>query len=378
MALKDTVNLESKVYANVFRRLPLVLERGEGVYVWDTSGKRYLDFFAGIAVNCLGHAHPRIIKALEEQSRKLAHTSNWVYTLPQLELAEKLISLTGQERVFFTNDGSESVECALKLALATSGKKEFIAMKGAFHGRTLGALSLTWGEKYTNPFKKYLNKAKFVEYGDASAVSDALGEDTAAVVVEPIQGESGVIVPPKGYLSALRDITEDKGVLLILDEVQTGFGRTGSMFAFQQEKIKPDILCLSKAMGGGFPIGATLYNGVDFKKGEHGGTFIGNPLACAVALEVIKVIEEEKLSYNSQILGEYLKEEVGKLGLPAHGMGLMLGVDVPNGEKTVLDLIEKGVLTIYSGNTVRVLPPLIIEKKHINSFAQALSAVTKV
>ncbi|MFH1835751.1 MAG: aminotransferase class III-fold pyridoxal phosphate-dependent enzyme [Methanobacteriota archaeon] len=371
----DFKGLEKEVYANVFKRLPLLITSGSGSYVWDDDGRKYLDFYAGIAVNCLGHAHPRLTKVIEEQYKKLAHVSNWVYTKPQLELAEKLLDLTGLEKVFFTNDGSESVECALKLSLANSGKNEFIAMKHAFHGRTLGALSLTWGDKYVDPFSQYMKRATFVDYGDVDAVSEAIGKDTSGVFVEPVQGEAGVLVPPKGYLKALADVTEDKGVHLIVDEVQTGFGRTGKMFAFEHEKIRPDILCLSKAMGNGFPIGACVYEGMDFSGGQHGGTFLGSPLACAVASEVISVIEDENLVENSRIMGEYLEEEISGLGLKSHGIGLMRGVDVSDGEKTVLDLIAKGVLTIYSGNVVRVLPALNIGKKHINEFIEALSEV---
>ena len=365
------------MYANVFKRLPVLVSRGKGMYVWDGGGEKYLDMFAGIAVNCLGHAHPRIVAKIAEQAGVLAHTSNWVYTMPQLELADKLLSLTGQEKVFFTNDGSGAVEAALKLAMASTGKSGFVAAKGAFHGRTLGALSLTSGERYRKPFKAFLGDVAFVDYGDAAAVEAAIGKDTAAVVVEPLQGEAGIVMAPDGYLKALRDVTEDKDVLLIVDEVQTGFGRTGAMFACEHETVKPDILCVAKGMGAGFPIGAILYNGVDFKSGEHGGTFLGAPLACAVAIEVISVLEEDGLVNNAREMGEFLITEVGKLGLPVHGKGLMVGVDVASGEKTVLDLVGKGVLTIYSADTVRLLPPLIMEKKHIIEFISALSEVIK-
>lgn len=375
MEFDDIESWESRVYANVFNRLPLALTRGEGVFMWDTEDKKYLDFCAGIAVNCLGHAHPEITKTLTEQAAKLTHTSNWFYTLPQLELAEKLVSLTGLERVFFTNDGSESVECALKLVRAASGKKEVVAMKNAFHGRTMGSLSLTWGEKYRKPFMPLVPGVKFVDYGSVDAVEDAVSSDTAAVIVEPIQGEAGVNVPPDGYLKALRDVTQDKGVSLILDEVQTGLGRTGGWFAFLREKIKPDVLCLSKALGGGFPIGATVYAGMDFKKSEHGGTFLGSPLACSVALKVLEVIERENLSENARNLGEYLMKGIGGLGLECRGRGLMIGFEVPDGGKTVLDLIGKGVLTIHSKNTVRVLPPLIINREHAKLFIKRLSEV---
>lgn len=375
MEFSELSSWEKRVYANVFKRLPVLVSRGKGMYVWDGGGVKYLDLFAGIAVNCLGHAHPRIVTKIAEQAGQLVHTSNWVYTTPQLELADKLLSLTGQEKVFFTNDGSGAVESALKLAMASTGKSGFVAAKGAFHGRTLGALSLTSGEKYRQPFKAFLGDVAFVDYGDASAVEAAISKDTAAVVVEPLQGEAGVVMAPDGYLKALRDITEDKDVLLIVDEVQTGFGRTGAMFACEHEKVKPDIMCVAKGMGAGFPVGAIMFNGVDFKTGEHGGTFLGSPLACAVASEVISVIEEDGLVNNAREMGEFLITEIGKLGLPVHGKGLMVGVDVADGEKTVLDLVGKGVLTIYSADTVRLLPPLIIEKKHIIEFISALSEV---
>lgn len=377
MEFSELSSWEKRVYANVFKRLPVLVSRGKGMYVWDGGGEKYLDMFAGIAVNCLGHAHPRIVAKIAEQAGVLAHTSNWVYTMPQLELADKLLSLTGQEKVFFTNDGSGAVEAALKLAMASTGKSGFVAAKGAFHGRTLGALSLTSGERYRKPFKAFLGDVAFVDYGDAAAVEAAIGKDTAAVVVEPLQGEAGIVMAPDGYLKALRDVTEDKDVLLIVDEVQTGFGRTGAMFACEHETVKPDILCVAKGMGAGFPIGAILYNGVDFKSGEHGGTFLGAPLACAVAIEVISVLEEDGLVNNAREMGEFLITEVGKLGLPVHGKGLMVGVDVASGEKTVLDLVGKGVLTIYSADTVRLLPPLIMEKKHIIEFISALSEVIK-
>jgi len=372
---EEIFKTEEKYCSQVFGRFPLVIERGKGAYVWDSDGKKYLDFFAGIAVLSLGHCHPKVVLALKKQAEKLWHTSNWYYTRPQADLAKTLSKMTGMEKVFFTNDGTESVECAMKLARKATGKKEIIAFKNSFHGRTMGALSLTWAEKYKKPFEPLVPGVKFVEYGNVSALEDALTDDTAAVVVEPIQGEAGVLVPPEGYLKELREATEKKGVLLILDECQTGFGRTGDMFYFQAEKIQPDILCLAKALANGFPMGATLFSGFDFERGQHGGTFIGNPLACAAALASVETIVKEKLHLNARKQGAYLMRNISSLGVKAHGKGLMVGFDVKDGRKTVSALIKEGVLTVPSGNTVRLLPPLIIGKRHADEFINALEKV---
>ncbi|OYT27841.1 MAG: aspartate aminotransferase family protein [Candidatus Altiarchaeales archaeon ex4484_96] len=356
--------LEQKFYSNTFGRLPLALERGEGMYLFDFGGRRYLDMFSGIAVNCLGHAHPAVLEAIKRQSGKLMHVSNWYYTLPQVELAQMLTKLTGMEKAFFTNSGTEAVEAAIKLVRARTGKKQIIAMKGAFHGRSLGALSLTWESKYRKPFEPLIPGMRFAKYNDLDSLKNNISEDTAAVILEPVLGEAGVIIPDADYLKAVRELTEEKNILLIVDEVQTGFGRTGVLFAYQKSGITPDILCLAKGLGSGFPIGAMLSSGVDFKPGEHGGTFIGNPLACEVAKAVIKTIIEDNLVGNSEQIGSYLIEKLKDGGFDVWGRGLMIGVGVPNGEKKVLSLIDKGVLSIHSGNTVRILPPLIIGKKH--------------
>jgi len=375
MDLKKIERIEEKYYANTFSRLPVAITHGKGMYLYDVNNKKYLDMFAGIAVNSLGHCHPEVVKTIREQSKILMHTSNWFYTLPQLELAQLLVKITGLKKAFITNDGTEAVETAIKLARKTTGKREIIAMKNAFHGRTLGALSLTWGEKYRKPFLPLVPKMKFVEYNDVDALEKSITDKTAAVIVEPIQGEAGVIIPDNNYLKEVRRLTEEREVLLILDEIQTGFGRTGKLFAFQHSGIKPDILCLAKGLGGGFPIGAILFSCKDFEAGEHGGTFIGNPLACAVAKTVIQVIMEKKLVKNSEKLGSYLLKELRERNLNARGEGLMIGIDVKDGRKSVLDLIRKGILTIYSENTVRVLPPLIIEKKHADQFLGAVDSV---
>jgi acetylornithine/N-succinyldiaminopimelate aminotransferase len=366
---------ELRYYAHTFKRLPLAVSRGEGMYLYSTSKEKYLDMFAGIAVNSLGHCHPKVMEAVNRQSRHLMHVSNWLYTLPQLELAKLLTELTGLRKVFLTNDGSEAVETAIKLARKVTGKKEIIAMENAFHGRSFGALSLTFGEKYRKPFEPLVPETRFVPFNDVDALRDAITEKTAAVIVEPIQGESGVLIPGDDYLREVRELTQEKEVLLILDEIQTGFGRTGELFAFEHSGVKPDILCLAKAMGSGFPIGATVFSCGDFEPGEHGGTFIGNPLASAVAKTVIETILRENLVENSRVIGDYLLSNLRDRGLKVRGRGLMIGIDVDDGEKTVLDLIKRNILSIHSKNTVRILPPLIIEKKHADEFLEAVDSL---
>ncbi len=368
MKFNEIQKREGKAYSACFKRLPVALESGEGMYLTDFDGNRYLDMFSGIAVNSLGHAHPAVVNVFERQSRKLMHVSNWYYTLPQIELAELLNKITGMEKTFITNSGTEAVEAAIKLSRAATGKPEIIAMEKSFHGRTLGALSLTWEEKYRKPFEPLIPGMKFAEYNDINSLEKKITEKTAAVIVEPIQGEAGVLIPDKDYLREVRKLTEEKNVLMILDEVQTGFGRTGELFAFQKYKFKPDILCLAKGLGGGFPVGAMLSDGIDFKPGEHGGTYVGNPLACEVARTVIETIIKEDLAGNARKIGAYLLEELRDLGDDARGQGLMIGVNVEDGEKKVLELINRFVLTIHSGNTLRVLPPLIIEREHADEF----------
>lgn len=375
MDFEDLKKKEQLYYAHTFKRLPVAIARGEGMYVYGFDGRRYLDMFAGIAVDSLGHCHPAVTKAIKKQAETLMHTSNWFYTLPQIELAELLVKITGQNKAFITNDGTEAVEAAFKLARKAKGKKEVIAMDNAFHGRTMGALSLTHGEKYRKAFEPLIPETKFVPYGDAEALKNAITDKTAAVIVEPVQGEAGVIIPPEGYLEEVREITEKKDILMILDEVQTGFGRTGKLFAFQHNGIKPDIVCLAKGMGSGFPVGAITYSCMDFEPGEHGGTFVGNPLACTTAKAVIDTIIKEDLAGNATKLGNYLMDELSGRGMKVRGRGLMIGLDVASGEKTVMELIGKGVLTIHSRNTVRILPPLIIEKKHADEFLAAVDCL---
>lgn len=248
---KEIFEKEAKFYTHTFSRLPVVIERGKGMYLWDVNGKRYLDMFAGIGVNSVGHCNDDVVEAIRRQAGILMHTSNWVYTIPQVELAEKLVKISGMEKVFFTNDGSEAVEAAIKL-VRRGKKKEIIAMKNDFHGRTLGSLSLTWKENFRKPFEPLIPFTKFVEYNNINALEEAVTENTTAVILEPIQSESGTIIPDKGYLKAVRQLCDEKGIYMIVDEVAMGFGRTGKMFSFQHEGIMPDIICTAKAMEAAF------------------------------------------------------------------------------------------------------------------------------
>jgi len=374
MNFDDAVASEKRNFAQVFSRLPVLLVRGDGPYVFDDAGRRYLDMFAGVAVSSVGHARQEVVKAVSEQCARLIHASNWVYTEPQLVLAEKIVSLTGMERVFLANDGAGAVETAFKLARKHTRKKGIISMENSFHGRSMGALSATWTEKYRRPFEPLVPGFKFAKYDDMDSLGKAIGDDTAAVIVEPIQGEAGVIVPADDYLKRVRELTEDNGVLMIVDEIQTGFGRTGRWFDYQRADVKPDIVCLAKGIAGGLPISAAAYTGMDFDVGQHGGTFNGSPLACAAANAVIGVIEKEKLVENAAKMGARIK--AGLRGRSVRGRGLMLGVTVDDGRKRSLELIEKGAVAIYSGNTLRVLPPLIIGEREADRIIELVMEVS--
>ncbi|MCD6456446.1 MAG: aspartate aminotransferase family protein, partial [Methanophagales archaeon] len=342
-----------------------------------------------IAVNAVGYCHPAVVNAIKEQAGKLMHTSNLYYTEPQVELAEKLSGITGMDKAFFCNSGAESIEAALKLACkATSGKRKFIAAEGSFHGRTLGSLSITFGTKLRGVFEPLLlDGVEFVPYNDADAIRKAIANDTAAVILEPIQGETGIVVPSAGYLKEVREICSEKGVLLILDEIQTGFGRTGKWFCKEHEGIEPDIMTVAKALGAGFPIGAMLAKeGIEFKASEHGSTFGGNPLACAAARASIKVIEEEGLVEKSRELGAYFMDKVRDVGLYSNpvvkeirGKGLMIGIELtkPCGE-VAGKAIEQGILVNCTSDTViRLVPPLVISKEQIDRVISVLCDLTR-
>ncbi|MDD4448199.1 MAG: aminotransferase class III-fold pyridoxal phosphate-dependent enzyme, partial [Methanothrix sp.] len=283
---------ESEAIFQTYARQDVLLVRGSGARVWDSEGKEYLDFVAGIAVNNVGHCHPAVAQAISKQAERLIHTSNLYYTENQVLLAEELKALTGMRRAYFCNSGAESVEAALKLTRRATGKSKIVAAERAFHGRTLGALGTTYKSIYREPFRP-LNEATFVPYNDVEALKAAVTTETGAVILEPVQGEAGVYVGDAEYLRAARQICDDRGSLLIFDEVQTGFGRTGKWFGKEHSAVMPDIITLAKAMAGGLPIGAMLATGSAaeaFAKGDHGSTFAGGPLICAAALAAIQVI----------------------------------------------------------------------------------------
>jgi acetylornithine/N-succinyldiaminopimelate aminotransferase len=321
MFQNDLVALgQSHLYPN-YRQPPLVLTRGEGARVWDAAGKQYFDLFAGIAVSTLGHGHPRLCAAIAEQAKRLIHVSNYFYNQPNVELASKLCRATGMQRVFFCNSGTEAIEASLKLArrhFFAKGEGErlrVIAFDNSFHGRTLGALAATGQPKYRDGFGP-LPGVTHVPYGDVARVRQEMGPDVAGILVEPLQGEGGVLPAPPGFLAALRDIVDEAGALLIADEVQTGVGRTGKFLGFEHDGVKADVVALAKGLGGGVPIGAMLCGqglADALPPGSHGSTFGGNPLASAAALAVLEVLEQEQLLEKVQQLGAWLERRLGEL-----------------------------------------------------------------
>jgi acetylornithine aminotransferase len=358
------------------------LARGFGATVWDENGKSYLDLLGGIAVNVLGHAHPAVVAAVSQQIATLGHVSNLFIAEPPVALAEALLTRAGRAgRVFFANSGAEANEAAFKLSRRT-GRTHVVATHGAFHGRTMGALALTGQPKKADPFRPLPGDVAHVPYGDADALAAAVTDATAMVILEPIQGENGVIVPPPGYLTAARAITSEHGALLVLDEVQTGLGRTGHWFAHQAEGVAPDVVTLAKGLGGGLPLGATLAFGpcaALLGPGSHGSTFGGNPVSCAAALAVIDVIESEGLLDHVKRVGERLRREIEALGHPliagVRGAGLLLAVVLSEPCSSVVQarLQEAGFLVnAVAPDALRLAPPLIIGPAEVEAFVAAL------
>lgn len=367
---------------NTFGPPKLVLSHGAGCYLWDVEGNKYLDLLAGIAVNSLGHAHPAVVETIARQAATLGHVSNFFATRPQIELAERLLALVGSEgHVFFTNSGTEANEAGFKLTRRT-GRTKVVAAEGAFHGRTMGALALTAKAAYREPFEPLPGEVIFVPYGDEAALRAAVDAETAAVLLEPIQGEAGVVVPPEGYLAAARQIADEAGALLWFDEVQTGVGRTGSWFAFHATGVTPDVVTVAKGLGAGFPIGACIGLGAAgslFAPGQHGTTFGGNPLAAATALTVLDVIERDGLLQQVKSIGADL---VGRLagidGVTAvRGVGLLVGVDLasPTAAAAAKQALGNGVIVNdCRPETLRLAPPLILERSHVYEAVPVLAA----
>jgi acetylornithine/N-succinyldiaminopimelate aminotransferase len=368
---------ESEAIIQTYARQNVVLVRGSKAHVWDSEGKEYLDFVAGIAVNNVGHCHPAVAKAVARQAETLIHTSNLYYTENQVLLAEELKALTGMKRAYFCNSGAESVEAALKLTRRSTGKSKIVAAERAFHGRTLGALGTTYKIVYREPFRP-LNEATFVPFNDEEALKAAVTAETGAVILELVQGEAGVYVADAEYLRAARQICDDNGALLIFDEVQTGFGRTGKWFGKDHFGVMPDIITLAKALGGGLPIGAMLAAGPAaeaFQKGDHGSTFAGGPLICAAALATIQVIKDENLVQRSEEMGAYLKSRLAKLApREIRGLGLMVGLDLETDCKALVEkALQKGVLLNSTGeHTLRFIPPLVVEREEIDKVVSVI------
>ena len=362
----------------------ITLTHGKGASVWDIEGKEYLDFLGGIATNILGHAHPKVVSAITQQANELGHVSN-LYSHPRsIELAEKLKDLTGQSsaRVFFCNSGAEANEAALKLSRLT-GRSKLVSTIGSFHGRTIGALSLTGQSSKQKPFKPLLKKVKFIPLNDIRAAKKAINKKVAMVIVEPIQGENGVVVPDFGYLKALRDLTTKHGTLLALDCVQTGMGRTGEWFGYESEGIVPDVITLAKGLGGGLPLGAMIAIGNSaqlFEPGSHGSTFGGNPIACASALAAISVLENKNLLARNKALELTLKLELSKSPLveSVRGAGLLLGIvlKLDIAKKLTQELQAAGVLVnATSESLIRIAPPLVVTDKQVNAFIKIFREV---
>ncbi|WP_030812917.1 acetylornithine transaminase [Streptomyces sp. NRRL F-2799] len=365
-------------------RLPLV--RGEGTTVRDADGRRYLDFVGGIAVNALGHAHPAVVRAVTEQIGTLGHVSNLFVAEPPVALAERLLRLFGRDgKVFFCNSGAEANEGALKIGRLT-GRTHMVATTGGFHGRTMGALALTGQPAKQEPFRPLPGDVTHVPYGDPQALAAAVTDETALVIIEPIQGESGVVVPPPGYLKAARAITAVTGALLVLDEVQTGVGRTGDWFAYQaHEGVLPDVVTLAKGLGGGLPLGATIAFGraADLlQPGQHGTTFGGNPVACAAGLAVLDTIEDEDLLANTKRQSEALRAGIEALDHPlvdhVRGAGLLLGIVLtgPHANEAQAAAQEAGFLVnAPAPDVVRLMPPLNLRDDEADAFLQALPGI---
>jgi acetylornithine/N-succinyldiaminopimelate aminotransferase len=377
----------SAVMMNNYGVPPVALASGDGAVVTDVDGKSYLDLLGGIAVNVLGHRHPAVIDAVTRQMSTLGHTSNLYAAEPGIALAEALVGLLGcdaETRAFFCNSGTEANELAFKLSRLT-GRTKLVAAQEAFHGRTMGSLALTGQPTKQAPFAPLPGDVTHVPYGDTDALAAAVGDDTAAVFLEPIMGESGVIVPPDGYLAAARDITAGHGALLVLDEVQTGMGRTGAFFAHQHDGITPDVVTLAKGLGGGLPIGACLAVGPAAQlltPGLHGSTFGGNPICAAAALAVLRVLAEQDLVRRAGVLGKTLRQSIESLGHPlidhVRGRGLLCGVvlSAPAAKEVEAAARAAGFLVNAAApNVIRLAPPLIITEHQIDTFVTALPGI---
>ena len=380
--------LEESFGAPAFKKLPLSIVRGKGSVVWDADGKEYIDFMTGIGVALVGHSNDQVVRAINEQAAKLITCHGTFYNDARAGFMEKLVKASpkGLGKVLLTNSGTESVEAAIKLARRRTARKKIVSMKGAFHGKTYGSLSATWNKKYRDPFGPLLEGFEFAEFGDPASLLQLVDGDTAAVLAEPIQGETGIIVPPQDYFKQVREICDQKGALLIFDEIQTGLGRTGKMWASEHWGVVPDIMTISKGLGGGVPIGAAVATddvAGSLKGGEHTSTFAGNPLSCAAASAALDFIAQNDLPRQAREKGDKMKAGLSKIASEhklvkeVRGLGLMLAlqtrVDILS---QLLSAEAKGVIFAYSGrDTFRFLPALVIEEDQISKGLEVLTEV---
>lgn len=394
MDLHEIMEMDSKYYMNTFgQRTPVCFEYGKGIDLYSSDGRKYCDLLGGIAVNALGHAHPALVEAINSQAQKLIHCSSLYYIESQAELAKMLVEVSCADRVFFANSGAEANEGAIKLARIYFKKKGMpdkygiITLKDSFHGRTLATVAATGQEKYQKPYAPMMPGFKHVQINDLGALKAAIGDETCAVMMELIQGESGVHPLDAEYVQAVRKLCDEKGLLLIIDEIQTGMGRTGKLFAYEHYGIEPDIFTLAKALAGGVPIGALCAKdsvAQAFEPGDHGSTFGGNPLACSAGLAVLKTMLDEDLPANAEKMGRNFMDELkklsGKHGIISEirGIGLMIGIQLAQDKAAAVKtkLFENGWLVGSVGaSVIRLLPPLIITKEDIDAFAKALDEV---
>jgi predicted acetylornithine/succinylornithine family transaminase len=395
MITNDIIKDGQSYLMNTYSRQPLVLVKGRGATVYDSDGREYLDFLAGVAVNNLGHCHPRVVVALQKQAQRLMHVSNHFHIEPQVNLAKALVKNSFADKVFFCNSGAEAIEAAIKLARRYSrevlkkDRFEVITCFGSFHGRTYGAVSATAQEKFHQGFEPMVPGFRFVPFNDVKAVEEAVTEKTCAILVEPVQGEGGVNVPSPGYLKALREICDKHGLLLLLDEIQTGMGRTGRLFACEHEGVTPDVMALAKGLGSGMPIGALLASdkaAQGFTPGSHGSTFGGNPLACAAGLASLEtLLEDDIIIQNVGELGSHFVKGLGSLKgrypfiRDVRGKGLLIGMELDfDGKEIVTECLKQGFLINCTMNTVlRFIPPLIISVEEIDRLVNALDGIFK-
>ncbi|GBL40676.1 acetylornithine/acetyl-lysine aminotransferase [Nitrosopumilaceae archaeon] len=372
----------------LYQRFPVTIEKGVGAHVWDVNGKEYIDCMGGYGVAIVGHQNKRVVKAIKEQVDKIITVHSSLYNKTREEFLKTLISLApkGLTQVHLNNSGAEAIEAAIKFARKFTGKKGMVAMKGSYHGKTLGALTLTFNPKYKKAFEPLVEKVSFASFGDIESLRSTIDEDTAFVILEPIQGESGIIVAPDGFLQEVRKLCDEKGILLIFDEIQAGLGRTGRLWACDHWNTAPDILCLAKGIAGGVPMGATLVRPdilASMSKGEHSSTFGGNPLSCAAGIATLHALTQDGLIENSEKMGKIFREGLEKLKekhtiiREIRGKGLMIGVELKFEVKDVLmNLMKEGVLMLYSGrNILRILPPLVITKEDITKVLETLDVV---